>query len=115
MGSWVYLVRCRDDSLYCGSTTDVVRRLREHNQGRGAKYTAGRTPVSLAQAWQVESWSDALRLEAVIKKCSRKGKEALALDGTGIYELVRREALPCPKLGIIPASDIINASSDELT
>lgn len=115
MGYWVYLARCRDNSLYCGSTTDLVRRLEEHNQGRGAKYTAGRAPVSLAQTWQVESWSDALRLEAVIKKCSRKDKETLVRDGASIYKLARLGTLDFLQAVILCASDIIDTPPDELT
>ena len=82
MGYWVYLVRCGDGKLYTGSTTDLARRLKEHNSGaargkRGARFTAGRRPVNLVQAWEVPSWADALRLEARIKKCNRTEKERL--------------------------------------
>ena len=48
MAWYVYMLRCGDGSLYTGSTTDVARRLREHQNGTGAKYTRARPPVSLA-------------------------------------------------------------------
>ncbi|KLU60001.1 GIY-YIG nuclease superfamily protein [Peptococcaceae bacterium CEB3] len=95
MEYWVYLLRCRDDSLYCGVTTDLARRLREHNQGRGAKYTSGRVPVSLARAWRVNSRSEALRLEAGIKKCSRKKKEELIRSADSVRSL----GFPFPQTG----------------
>ena len=50
---YVYLLRCADATLYCGVTTDMERRLREHNAGsRGAKYTRARRPVELVAAWR---------------------------------------------------------------
>ncbi|AHF06697.1 GIY-YIG nuclease family protein [Desulfitobacterium metallireducens] len=80
MGYWVYIVRCADQTLYSGSTTDLKRRLHEHNMGKGAKYTRSRTPVQLMRAWLVDSWSQALRLEAGVKKCPRTFKEELIRD-----------------------------------
>ena len=75
MGFWVYLLKCSDGTLYAGSTTDLERRINEHNSDKhGAKYTAGRRPVALLQAWEVKDWSSALRLERGIKKCSRTRK-----------------------------------------
>lgn len=65
---YVYLVRCSDKSLYCGISTDVERRVREHNLGKGAKYTRSRTPVELVGAMQAESRSDALKLEYEVKQ-----------------------------------------------
>lgn len=76
--SWhVYLLRCRDGSLYCGSTTDLARRLDEHNAGKGAKYTARRRPVALAWSEPRETRSEAQRREAAIKQLSRGAKLAL--------------------------------------
>ncbi|SHN82252.1 GIY-YIG nuclease family protein [Desulfitobacterium chlororespirans] len=72
---WVYILHCADNTLYTGSTPRLERRIQEHNQGSGAKYTRGRRPVSLRQAWIVENRSQALRLEAFIKKAARKEKE----------------------------------------
>ena len=96
MGYWVYLARCGNNTIYTGATTDLIRRVREHNKGalggHGAKYTASHLPVSLAQAWEVGSWSDALRLEHAIKKCLRPEKDQLIKQPERIYQLaVRRE------------------------
>ncbi len=73
----VYILQCRDGSLYTGITTDLARRLREHNSGRGAKYTRSRGPVTPVY-WEVqEDKSAALRREAAIKSLSRQEKLAL--------------------------------------
>lgn len=74
---FVYIVRCKDGSLYTGYTTDVKERLITHNSGKGAKYTRSRLPVSLVYYKRVDSKSMALRLEARIKKLTKKEKEAL--------------------------------------
>jgi len=70
----VYLVRCSDATIYCGSTTDIKRRVEEHNSGRGAKYTKSRGPVELVWSAPAKSRSDALRKESAIKKLSRRRK-----------------------------------------
>ena len=72
MAWYVYMLRCGDGSLYTGSTTDVARRLREHQNGTGAKYTRTRPPVSLAYTEEVPDRSTAQRREAAIKKLPRK-------------------------------------------
>ncbi len=71
---YVYLLFCRDYSLYCGITKDLERRLEQHNQGIGAKYTRSRLPVRLVWSLEVIGQSAALRIEAGIKKLSRKNK-----------------------------------------
>lgn len=77
---WVYIVRCADNSYYSGSTPRLKKRIQEHNDGKGAKYTRGRRPVTLLQAWTVENRSQALKLEAFIKRFSRKEKEQMIAD-----------------------------------
>lgn len=77
MAHFVYILRCKDNSLYTGYTTDVNRRLKVHNQGKGAKYTRGRLPVSLVYYEEVSSRSEGLKLESAIKKLSKKEKEDL--------------------------------------
>ena len=75
MQSWfVYLLCCADKSLYCGITTDIKRRLKQHNAGTASKYTRARLPVSLAACTEVESKSAALKLEILIKKQPRSNK-----------------------------------------
>lgn len=79
MDKWsVYLVRCKDDSLYAGVALDVDRRLEEHREGkRGAKYLRGRAPLELVLKRELGDRSLALKVELRIKKLSRKAKENL--------------------------------------
>jgi putative endonuclease len=72
---WVYIIRCSDNTLYSGSTPRLERRIQEHNEGKGAKYTRGRRPVTLMQAWEVNNRSQALQLEAFLKRFSKQVKE----------------------------------------
>ena len=74
MAWYVYMLRCGDGSLYTGSTTDVERRLREHQGGTGARYTRSRPPVTLAYAEKAPDRSAAQRREAAIKKLPRAQK-----------------------------------------
>lgn len=81
MGWFVYIVRCNDDTLYTGITTDVVRRVAEHNgeaTGKGAKYTAARRPVTLAYSEAAADKSSASSREYVVRNLSRAKKEKLA-------------------------------------
>jgi predicted GIY-YIG superfamily endonuclease len=73
----VYLLRCRDGSLYAGAAVDLDRRLREHRAGKASRYTRSRLPVELAWSREVETWSAALVEEARIKSLSRGAKERL--------------------------------------
>jgi putative endonuclease len=70
----VYLLRCADDSLYCGWTTDVERRLAAHLAGTASRYTRSRLPVELAAVIPVADRSAALREEARIKRLPRAAK-----------------------------------------
>jgi putative endonuclease len=72
--AFVYLLRCADDSLYCGWTVDVEARMAAHRAGRASRYTASRRPVELAAAWEVPTSTDARRLEASIKRLTRAEK-----------------------------------------
>jgi putative endonuclease len=76
--AFVYMVRCADGTFYTGYAVDLHRRLRAHNQGRGAKYTAGRRPVSLVYAAACRSKSEALKRERQIKRWPRDKKAELA-------------------------------------
>ena len=75
---FVYIARCRDGSLYTGVTTDVARRLAAHNTGRGAAYTRGRSPITLAHAEPAADRSAALRREHAIKRMTREEKLRMA-------------------------------------
>ena len=72
---YVYVVECSDDTYYTGYTTDVERRVAEHNDGEGAKYTRGRRPVTLVHVEAFESQSRAMQREYAIKQLSRPAKE----------------------------------------
>jgi putative endonuclease len=74
---YVYVLSCADDTLYTGYTTDVARRVAEHDAGEGAKYTRGRTPVELVHVESFESKSAAMSREYEIKQLPRDAKERL--------------------------------------
>lgn len=78
---FVYVVRCRDGSLYTGISRDVEARLAKHNQGKGARYTRGRGPVALLHIERKLSQANALRREAAIKALPRAAKLALVEGG----------------------------------
>lgn len=79
MSGWcVYILECADGTFYTGVTTDVARRVAEHNDSaRGARYTRARRPVALAASWPAEDRADACRTEAAIKRLTRREKIAL--------------------------------------
>ena len=74
---YLYILRCKDNTLYTGITTDVEKRLEAHRSGKGAKYTRGRAPLELVYRENCGSHSDALKREAEVKKLSRQEKELL--------------------------------------
>ena len=74
---YVYVIECADGTFYTGYTTDVDRRVAEHDAGEGAKYTRGRTPVTLRRVESFESRSAAMSREHAIKSLSRREKERL--------------------------------------
>ena len=77
---FVYMLRCADDSLYTGVTTDVERRVAEHNAKKSVtRYTRVRQPVSLTYFEKAESRSDACKRESQLKKLTKKQKEAIVL------------------------------------
>jgi putative endonuclease len=79
---WVYILRCADGSLYTGITTDVERRLRQHNAGTASKYTRSRRPVEVVYRRSLPSQSKALQWEATIKSLARSDKIEL-IEGKG--------------------------------
>ena len=89
MDKWsVYLVRCKDDSLYVGVALDVDRRLEEHREGkRGAKYLRGRAPLEIVLRRELGDRSLALKVELRIKKLSRKAKESMIENPQVIDEI----------------------------
>ena len=87
----LYLVRCRDGSLYTGIATDVARRLAEHqeNNGAGAKYLRGRVPLTLVFQKKIGNRSLALGVESKVKKLSKARKEELIRANTRIDEIIK--------------------------
>jgi putative endonuclease len=70
----VYILCCKDGTFYCGCTTNIDRRIKQHNNGTGAKYTRSRSPVKLVYSKKISTKSDALKLEHKIKCLSRLEK-----------------------------------------
>ena len=77
MAAFVYMLRCKDGSLYTGWTNDLEHRLAMHSSGRGAKYTRGRGPLELVYSEELPDKEAALRREWAIKKLRREQKLAL--------------------------------------
>jgi putative endonuclease len=69
-----YVVKCKDDSLYAGYTNDLNRRISVHNEGKGAKYTRARRPVTLIHSESFETKQEAMRAEYAFKQLSRPQK-----------------------------------------
>ena len=89
MHDWyVYIIRCRDNSLYTGIATDVERRLADHLANRGSKYLRGRGPLKLVFKKQVGDKGQALKVESRVKRLPRHKKEALIQTGAGIEALL---------------------------
>lgn len=88
---YVYILRCIDNSLYTGYTTDVRRRFSEHlsKTEKGAKYTHSRTPISIEAVWSSDSRSAAMRLEAFIKKLRKSTKEEIIKNNRILLEKCR--------------------------
>ena len=80
---YLYILRCKDDSLYTGITTDVSRRLEEHRCGKGAKYTRGRGPLELVYREACGTHSQALKRELEVKALTRGQKEQLLTGNPG--------------------------------
>lgn len=108
---WLYLIRCRDGSLYTGITTDVARRFSEHcrqTEG-GAKYTRAHPPQAVTAIWRVGDRAAASRLEYRVKRLPKEKKERLEKEPAWLASAVplpeAAKAVPYPvkELGIEPA------------
>ncbi len=75
--NYVYMLRCRDDSLYTGWTNNLEKRLKAHNSGKGGKYTASRRPVELVYFETFPTKQEAMSREYAIKQLTRAQKLAL--------------------------------------
>ena len=80
--NYVYIVRCRDQTLYTGWTNQLEKRIEAHNAGKGAKYTKARLPVEMIYHEEYPTKEEAMRREAAIKKLTRKQKIELIKNRT---------------------------------
>ena len=71
---YLYIVQCKDGSLYTGITTDIIKRIKSHNNGRGSKYTRSRLPVELKFLKEYKNRSEASKAEYQTKRLTRKEK-----------------------------------------
>lgn len=75
--TYTYILKCADGTFYIGWTTNLENRIKSHNDGKGARYTRGRTPVELVYWEEHKNRSDAQKREIAIRNLSRKEKEKL--------------------------------------
>ena len=87
--NYTYIVRCKDDTLYCGWTNNLENRLASHNAGTGAKYTRSRHPVTLVYCETFDTKEAAMSREYAIKQLSRQEKLKLIAD----FEKTKRPTL----------------------
>lgn len=84
--NYTYILRCSDQTLYTGWTTDIEKRVKKHNSGKGAKYTSGRRPVKLEYLEEFKTKQEAMKREYAIKQLSRDEKFKLINESSGIDE-----------------------------
>ncbi len=85
--NYVYILKCRDNTLYTGWTTSLEKRLKAHNRGRGAKYTRARLPVEIVYFEEFEDKKEAMKREYAIKKLSREEKLKLIDKFIGVVNI----------------------------
>lgn len=81
MRYYFYILRCSDNSLYCGITNDLTKRLKNHNNSKGAKYVRSKLPAELVYSEKLTDKVSAMKREAEIKKWSKLQKETLVKTG----------------------------------
>jgi putative endonuclease len=86
-----YVLLCKDGSLYGGYTNNLAKRIKLHNEGKGAKYTRGRGPVTLLYSQAFSNKSDALKAEYEFKKKTRKKKDEFLIKETGDLYVAAKE------------------------
>lgn len=88
---YTYMIRCRDNSLYTGYTTDINRRIKEHRSGINSKYTKSKGFSNLEIYFVLKSKSDAMKLEYRIKKCTRTKKLSIIENPKDYIEFIKEE------------------------
>lgn len=83
--NYTYIVECSDGTLYTGWTNNIEKRILAHNEGRGAKYTRGRTPVKLVHLEEFETKEEAMSREFNIKRLTREEKLELCKKHTASF------------------------------
>jgi predicted GIY-YIG superfamily endonuclease len=86
----VYILRCRDGTLYVGHTDDVASRERTHNEGHGSRYTAARRPARVVYSEEHDSTESAIGRERQLKRWARKKKEALIAGDASTLKLLSK-------------------------
>jgi putative endonuclease len=94
---YVYVARCRDDTLYCGIARDVAARIAAHDAGTGARYTRGRGPLTVVLVRRCRDKPAALRLEHAIKRLPRAAKQALLTEPWRVKAIARRARPGAPR------------------
>ncbi len=103
---YVYMVRCSDQTIYTGITTDLEKRIKAHNsENGGARYTKSRRPVTLVYARRTGSQSDAAKLEYQIKKMPRKSKILLIEEKKYFLGAILSEESPSMGMEYFTISD----------
>ena len=91
--NYTYILKCRDNSLYTGWTNDIDKRLKAHNDGKGAKYTKSRRPVELIYDEKYETKEEAMKREYAIKHMTRRAKE-MAVQKRGRSRALKARFVP---------------------
>lgn len=86
MPAYVYMLRCKDGTLYTGWTNNLEHRLTQHQQGKGAKYTRGRAPLELVYYEELADKESALKRECAIKKLTRREKLLLTEENSEVHK-----------------------------
>ena len=99
---YIYMLRCEDNSIYTGITTDINRRMKEHfsKDNKCAKYTLNHTAKKLETAWETETRILASKLEYYIKKLSKKDKEELIQNTDKINNLLE-DKIDCSRYKVV--------------
>ncbi|MED1865530.1 GIY-YIG nuclease family protein [Fictibacillus nanhaiensis] len=86
----IYILECKDGSYYTGYTNDLEKRLKKHEEGKGAKYTRGRGPLKLVFHAVFSTKQEAMRMEFAVKKLNRAEKERMIKEGSVSYVAAKK-------------------------
>ena len=86
---WLYILECRNGTLYTGITNDLEKRFALHQSGRGAKYTRANPPIRIAQRWRIRGRARAQKLEYAVKQLNRKQKLSLIKKPKQLYRALK--------------------------